>query len=275
MTELRPAGYLGSGDVVNDLETKHGDELLARLVMRAVLGAPVIQHDDQSRQGMYDLVVNYPDRRRAAAEVVSTRDPDAMGLSAAAMKIGYVRWPELTKMWVIVADARARLKKLARAAPGLLAQLERDGVEQLLSFRDPWPPELRALGAARCWSHSPTQLHPPGFYLNPIPTGAIVGDGDDAVRACDEFWRAIPDVPAKLLASGMTKRHAVVVVTVDWLGPFSSIESGALPKIAPTLPKGVDCLWMVTLKSPPIRAIYWLGDGVWRDTVLLHAVLAE
>ena len=128
---------------------------------------------------------------------------------------------------------------------------------------------------ARCWSHPPTQLHPPGFYLNARATAAFVGDGDDAVRACDEFLAVTTDVPAKLLASGMTERHAVVLVTVDWLGPFSSIEGGVLPKIAPTLPNGVDCLWMVTLKSPPIRAIYWLGDGVWRETVLLQEHLRE
>jgi len=265
-------------NVVNRLETKHGDELLARLMMRAVLGTQVIQHDDQSRLAMCDLMVNYPDGRRAAAEVVSTRDREAIGLWAATRKVGYVPRPELTKMWVILVAPGARLKALKRAAPDLLAQLERDSIEQLRTFRDPWPPELRSLGVARCWSQSPPQPYPPGFYLNPLPTGASVPDGDDAVRACDEFLAVTPDVPAKLLASGMTQRHAVVLVTVDWLGPFSSIMNGALPKIAPTLPNGVDCLWMVTFKSPPIRAIYWLGDGVWRDTVLLQehlAVLAE
>jgi hypothetical protein len=165
-------------------------------------------------------------------------------------------------MWVALVDPGAPLEELARAASDLLAQLEQDGVEQLRTFRDPSPPELRSLGVTRRWSQSPTQLYPPGFYFNPLPTGALVGDGDDAVRACDEFWAVTPDVPAKLLASGMTEPDAVVAVTVDWLGPFSSIAAGALPKIAPTLPNGVDCLWMVTLKLPPIRAIYWLGDGV-------------
>src|SRR2546430_16426217 len=104
-----------------------------------------------------------------------------------------------------------------------------------------------------------------------LPTAAFIGDGDSVVRACDEFWAYIQDVPAKLLASDMTERH---VVTVDWLGPFGSIESGATPQIAPTLPHGVDCLWMVTLKSPPIRAIYWRGEGMWRDVVLHQDHLA-
>jgi hypothetical protein len=93
------------------------------------------------------------------------------------------------------------------------------------------------------------------------------------VQACDEFLAVTPDVAGKLLASGLPERHVVVAVTVDWLGPFSSIEAGALPKTAPALPEGVDCLWMVTLKQPPVRAIYWLGDRVWRDIVLAQEQL--
>jgi hypothetical protein len=253
---------------VNRRETKRGDERLARLVIRAALGAQVTQHDDGSRPRMHDLDILYPDGRRAAGEVVSTRDPVAMSLEAAASKVGYVVRPELTRVWGIVAEADAHLRDLERGAPALLARLEQAGVGELSSFRDPWPPELRALGAARCWSFSPTEQRPPGFFLNAPPSGAIGGDGNDAVQACNEFLARTPDVPAKLLASGITEGHVVVVVTVDWLRPFSSIAAGALPTMAPTLPEGVDCLWMVTLKSPPIRAVFWLGDGVWRDLLL-------
>jgi len=126
---------LGYVNVVNRLESKRGDELLARLVMGAALGAPVEQHDDQSRPAMYDLVVNYPDGRRAAAEVVSTRDPDALRLLAMARTIGYVARPELTRMWQIVVDPGTRLKQIAQEAPALLAQLEQNGVEHLTWMR--------------------------------------------------------------------------------------------------------------------------------------------
>jgi hypothetical protein len=30
---------------------------------------------------------------------------------------------------------------------------------------------------------------------------------------------------------------------------------------------------MITLSTPPIRAIYWLGDGIWRDIVLTQEQL--
>jgi hypothetical protein len=254
---------------MNRPQTKHGDELLARAVMRAVLGVPVERHDDQTRRGMYDLAVSYPDGRRAAAEVVSTRDRRALELSAAAGKLGYVRRPELTRKWIVLVDPGARLKQLARVVPAHLAQLEQDGIHRLRrTFRDPWPAGLRTLGVVSCVSMPPTRKHPPGFYLNPYPTAAWSPPGDEVVRACDEFLAVTPDIAAKLLASGLTERHAVVVVTVDWLGPLISIEDGAMPTAAPTLPGGVDCLWMVTLRTPPIRAIFWLGDGVWRDIVL-------
>jgi len=120
--------------------------------------------------------------------------------------------------------------------------------------------------------------HPPGFYLWPVTKGAAwPGDGDAIVRECDQFLSTVPDVSAKLAASGLSERHAVVVVTVDWFQLFASVEYGALPAIPPSLPEGVDCLWLITLKSPPIRAAYWLGDRTWRGTTLTadHLGMAE
>jgi hypothetical protein len=75
---------------MNRLETKHGYELPAGVVMRAALGGSLVQNDDQSRPAMYDLVVNYRDGRRAAEEVVSTRDHDALRLEAETRKMGHV-----------------------------------------------------------------------------------------------------------------------------------------------------------------------------------------
>lgn len=254
--------------------TKDGDELLARAVMHAALDAPIKNHDDGSSRAMYDLIVAYPDGRRAAAEVVSTRNKLALSLSAAISEIGYVRRPELARMWILLVDPDAHIKRLARATPDLLVRLERSGVDQLRRTPyDPWSPELKSLGVVSCWSHEPTDKHPPGFYLNPFPTGAWIGDGNDTVRACEDFLKETPDIAAKLSASDFGERHAVIIVTIDWLGPFSSIEGGALPTTPPTLPEGVDCLWMVILKKPPIRAVYWLGDGIWRDIIVTQEQL--
>jgi hypothetical protein len=253
------------------IATKHGDEALASAVMRAALGVTVATHDDQSRPGMFDLILTYPDGRRAAAEVVSTRDQALMELEAAIAKRGYVPTPELTRMWYILVDPGARLRSVARALPRHLADLERAGIHRLRGphhLRDPWPPELRSLGVVSCWSRLPTERHPPGFYVMPFPRGAWQSSGDDLVQACVGFLDTLRDVPAKLLASGLSERHAVVVVTIDWLGFWASIADGVWPTTAPALPDGVDCLWMIVLRSAPVRAIYWPGDGLWHDIVL-------
>jgi hypothetical protein len=53
-----------------------------------------------------------------------------------------------------------------------------------------------------------------------------------------------------------------------------AIEDGVVPTLTPTPPACVDCLWLVTLKAPPPRAMYWLGDGVWRALTLTSDDLA-
>jgi hypothetical protein len=141
-------------------------------------------------------------------------------------------------MWMVLVDPGARIKELARVAPDILADLEMDGIARLRRlYSDPWPPELRALGAVSCWSHEPTVKHPPGFYLNPFPTAAWQTPADDVVRAGERFLAATPDVQAKLLASGLDERHAFVVVTVDWLGEYIAIEDGTMPSRTPALPR--------------------------------------
>lgn len=252
--------------------SKHGDEALARAVLRAALGARVEQHDDGTRSSMFDLLITYPDGRRAAAEVVSTRNPRSLGLAAAIHKHGYMTRLELTRTWIVWVTPQARIKDLARVAPAHLAQLERDGIDRLpRDWHPAWPAELRSLGAASCRSFPPTPGRPPGFYLIQYPTGVWSPSADVVAREADEFLAVTHDVSAKLVASGRPERHAVVVVTVDQLGPSVAIKNGALPATPPRLPNGVDCLWMITLSMPPIRAVYWLGDGGWHDIVLTQA----
>ena len=90
------------------LSIKAGDELLARVLLQHVLGAVVTQHDDGSAPSMYDLDVAYPDGRRAAAEVVSTRDARAMSLAAATQREIYTDVAALTSTWFVVMRPEAR-----------------------------------------------------------------------------------------------------------------------------------------------------------------------
>jgi hypothetical protein len=253
--------------------TKDGDELYATAVLAAALGAVVTPHDDGSRQSMFDLVITYPGGRKACAEVVSTRNRQTMAQAHAVNKLGYTKHQDLTRMWMVRFVEGARLKVILPDLPGLLAQFEQDRIDNVgYGDDEAVVAQLRALQLSSVWSYEPTEKHPPGFYLYPAATGAWVGDGDSIVRECDAFLTATPDVASKLALSGMTERHAVVLVTVDWLGPLSAIESGAMPKIAPILPDGVDCLWLVALEGSSNRAIYWM-EGTWREFLLSAANL--
>jgi hypothetical protein len=60
----------------------------------------------------------------------------------------------------------------------------------------------------------------------------------------------------------------VVIVTVDRFEFFVALENGHVPTTSPVLPDGIDCLWLVTLKAPPLQAVYWTGDGPWAGVSL-------
>ncbi|OHV28441.1 hypothetical protein BCD49_37985 [Pseudofrankia sp. EUN1h] len=272
------------------VKSKDADEWLACATLQAALGVKVVRNDDQSPQprrsrqprpnGRHDLTITYADGRRAAVEVVSTRDETAMGFSAASTS--YTTVSRLTRTWVLVVSPEARIKDLKREAPAALARLEENGTTSLegRGISDRRPQELRRLRVVSCVSTPPAEGNKAGFYLVQDFTAGWSGGssdhGDLVVQRCNELLASAEkaDVPRKLLASGLSERHAVVVVTFDWLDSLGSIESGALPRIAPTLPKGVDRLWLVIPREPgPIRAIYWLGDGRWRDVVLTEEQL--
>ena len=270
------AGTLGR---MGQDSSKRGDEWLAATLLRVVLGADVGQHDDNSRPSMYDLILTYPDGHQAAAEVVSTRDHRAIAQFIAAHHRGYTRDARLARSWRVRVGEGVKLNRVAERIVPLLQRLERDGVDRVgRGAGRQHGPDLSSARVDSCWSFDATVGHPPGFYLWPVTKGAAwPGDGDAIVRECDQFLSTVPDVSAKLAASGLSERHAVVVVTVDWFQLFASVEYGALPAIPPSLPEGVDCLWLITLKSPPIRAAYWLGDRTWRGTTLTadHLGMAE
>jgi len=250
--------------VIRQASSKDSDEQLAGLLLSVVLGVQVRQHDDGSRPSMYDLDLTHSDGRQGAAEVVSTRDRHEIAQLAAATKLGYIWDPHLTRFWWVQVDERANLKRIRPSVGRFLLSLEQQGIDRVP--RNSWGnlrERLTEISVEQCWSREPTERHPPGFYLMPGPKGAWGGDGEKIVREADDFMSTVPDVAAKLSASGASERHAVVVVTVDRFEFFVALESGQVPTTPPKLPAGVDCLWLVTLKTPPLQAVYWMGDGPW------------
>lgn len=281
LAEAKVGGVTGSYRVATELvvgqpSTKHGDELLARILLDTTLGAQVTHHDDGTARSMYDLEIRYHDGSRAAAEVVSTRDRVAVQQEIEASRRGFTAVPGLLLRWFVTMHPGARVRRVWSHIPAVLAGLERCGVYRL-AHRSPALRQsgLADLGVTGCWSTRSTPERPPGFLLLPDSRCERGGEGDDIVRRCEQFLATVPDVTSKLVASGLPERHVVVVVTVDWVGPFGGIQVGPLPTISPTLPEGIERLWLVTLRYPPIRALYWLGDGTWREATLTAEHMAH
>jgi hypothetical protein len=133
----------------------------------------------------------------------------------------------------------ARINDLAAIMPRCLDGLERDGIEHLPPSPDPaWPEKLRERGAIRCRSYPPPSNHRGGFSFRAPSTSAQAIPADEMVGLCVEFLAGQPDVASKLAASGLSERHAVVVVTADWLDWFVALADGGLPTSPPTSQTG-------------------------------------
>ncbi|MDQ3765215.1 MAG: hypothetical protein M3460_28120 [Actinomycetota bacterium] len=250
---------------------KDADELLAQAAVAAALHAPVERTDDGSRPGMCDLEIQYPDGRRGAVEVVSTRDYQTEQFASATLGKGHIAHSALTRVWGVSVAPEATVKKMVARLPGFLARLEANGVEGAQRGQyGPWLREMEDLGIDLCWSSPAIDTVVPGFRLFPFPTGAWSKGIDTAVQRCEKFLAADAqsDVVNKLRAAGADERHAVVVVTRHWLDVEDEIRCGrALPVASPVFPKEIDVLWMVVLWGGPTRAVYWTGDRGWADII--------
>jgi hypothetical protein len=251
--------------------TKDADEELAKRVIQLALRVPVIRHDDRAGTSKYDLKILYPGGRLGAAEVVSTRDQDRMSLTSAAGKRGYTRCGELTRLWIVSAFPGTNIRKNAKGIRALLAVLEQVKADSLSrADRHPLTTIMLDLGIDSCWSSAPTAKHPPGFYVTPDALGAWVGDGESVRKFCEEFLadEKQADVLAKLRRAEADERHAVIILTVDELGPFTAVDDGALPTSMPVLPPEVDWLWAIGLHSLPARTVFWRPGEPWSEVVM-------
>ena len=84
-----PAEAAGARDGTGSLSTKDADEELAQMFLASVLRVPVTVHDRRSGHSTHDLEICYPDARRGAAEVVSTRTRKQAAQLGAVRRAGY------------------------------------------------------------------------------------------------------------------------------------------------------------------------------------------
>ncbi len=251
--------------------TKDADEELARLVLRTALDCRVERVDKRPLQGHHDLEIYYSDGRLGVGEVVSTRDPIWTELTDAVSGRSYSKRAELTYLWFVLIRPETSLKRIQSQVPSLLRQLENQGIDKVTrSGYGDIQAMLKKLGIDSCSSCQPTAKHPPGFYLMSNVLAAWVGNGDGVMQFCEGFLandsgRSKVD---KLRRAEADEKHVVIILTTDQLGPHTAVDTGELPTHPPDLPQGLDWLWVIASKSPPIRTIYWSPAGQWSEVVV-------
>jgi hypothetical protein len=251
---------------------KDVDETLAQAILADGLGIPVRRLDlPGAPPGTCDLGFKSPAGGQAVAEVVSTRDYATEQMAAATLK-GHVPVPELQWAWgVSVADGTV-VNKLRPELPAFLGDLEKEGIHEA-SDRRPGPiaDRMKQLGITLCVAGPPNHAVPPGYHLNPQSTWTFTQDIAHAARRSVEFLLAPPqaDVLAKLRNANADERHAVIVVTHQWLDVLHEIRDGTtLPTTPPTLPTELDGMWIVALRAGPTRGISWTRSSGWASVTL-------
>ncbi|HVE92846.1 MAG TPA: hypothetical protein VNE62_11210 [Actinomycetota bacterium] len=252
------------------------EEEWARQVMSYALGVPVLQHDDGSVGGMYDLDVVY-DGETAAAEVISAADGESIALWNL-MNGRDETWvvDELQGGWMVSLESTARAKRLRTELPRLLQELEMSGLTGFrrgrTSAKDQFSEVAHALGVASAMQNG-TDV-PGSIYITiQLPrerAGGFLADTGDALPAwVAEFLRAPKrrDVLDKLARSGRSERHAFVFLPGFAEAPFGVTDllmrnSAPLPLANPQLPDEVTHVWLVSGWSSG-RGFRWSPTDGW------------
>lgn len=249
---------------------------LAAEYIEATLGVQVEVWEAGERQGGHDLRYEH-DGRSVAVEVKRIVDADLQQMEAAIQRSGYVRDERLQQMWSVLFRHGTSISQARQEIPGVLVLLEQTGwlnVWEMWQIRSsqPWLAAwLDRLGVEHLWGDPPTEMHPPGFFLMPVPWGGFEHSVD-----------ALPPFASDLLASESApmatlrrqlqdaeadERHAFLFIgpeyTEGWpLMPARAGEEIDLPTTSPTLPEPIDGLWLTSM-SVATRVIAWLPGTGW------------
>lgn len=237
-----------------------GEELwVSSCISNVLFNVEVRQHDDQSRDSMYDLDLIYPDGSKAAVEVTSAVDGESVALWK--LMNGGGRWqePSLVGGWSVSLAPSARAKLIKSRLPILLADFELRGLTRFESSTFPADPRdafARSLGVASAWQ-GPTD-YPGSVYLTvELPSersGGMVADTGDALATWLSEWTHEShqdDNRRKLASSGATERHLFILVSGFTTAPFSVTDllmrdHAPLPTIDPELPDEITDVWVMS-----------------------------
>lgn len=271
---VRPAGL--TGDKTSDVSSLRPEEEWVRQVVARTLRAVVRQHDDQSRDAMYDLSIEYPSGDCAAMEVTAAADGESIALWNLVNGTDE-RWiePAIAGGWIVSLDPTARAKTLQVRLPALLLELERVGRRELRTSRhhsDHLSAAAAALGVASAYQSGTD--YPGSIYTTiELPSersGGYVADTGDALADwLGEFLvdEDCQDVRGKLRASALPERQVFVIVpgfaTADCSVTNLLMRDGApLPSRAPQMPTEMTHVWVASTWSTG-SGMRWAADTGW------------
>lgn len=254
-----------------------GEEIWAAQMIEAAVVAPVTHHDDGSAPGLFDLRIDYPNRQAAAVEVTACVDSDSLELWKL-INPPSERWIDdaLDGGWMVSVLPTARANRLRRELPPLLRQMESAGSAHFRSrlwTEDELDQPLRSLGITAL--HQGQTDFPGSIYVTieqPLERmgGWVADHGEALSRWAGVFLREPQqrDVLTKLGRSGLSERHAFVIVTGFPAADFDVTEllmrnDAPLPEAPPELPAEVTHFWVVSTWASG-TGMRWSPDAQWQ-----------
>jgi hypothetical protein len=241
------------------------EEERVRGILQAVLGCPVEQWDDQSSPGMYDLVAR-TSAGDAAAEVVSNKNPATRRRMDAGARLVEMTVSSLRHGWRVGVGNRANIGRVRAATPAVLVQLEKLGAFDVDTRRDD-NDQVSMLQKLHLTHARVVDAAPAGsvtFFTRMSWVGSVMPT-DDLGNYASEVLAANPDVAAKLGRSGLSSRHAVIVVSPDRMDVLMALDDSQaeLPTRDPDVSAEITDVWLVPC-SPGDRILRWSRGGGWR-----------
>jgi hypothetical protein len=196
---------------VSAMGRRRGEELWVAAMVRAALGRVVLHHDDGSRDGMYDLRLA-SEGVEGAMEVVAAADAESIEFWNL-MNGRDTRWVEedLDGGWLVVVNPAARVRRLRKELPSLLAALEGAGVARMRTTRHaPGGVDRLAVELGLHSAHQSGTDFKGSIYVTvkrdpEFTVGAVAATGDPLAAWLGEFLNSpsCADVRRKLQASGL------------------------------------------------------------------------
>ena len=242
------------------------NEVLARHVVSQSLGLPVRRFEDGKADSQVDAVIEFPDGREAALEIVADHEGAFNAQWAALEKVGHqIEVPELAHVWSAQLARRARVKEVVKQLPSLVVALEGAG------FLDPgrggsMPADVARLGVQMLYTlDDPDRSGRINLHAEGWSGWASSESINDYV---ERVLTEAADVPAKLAAHPLREKHAFIWTTIgSEYGIQSRLErrEQPLPEGAPDLPRGVTHVWVAgSFTSQGVLA--WFPErGWWRS----------